>query len=372
MIERLYVNNFRTLVNTTFDWTTQRSVLLLGKNGAGKSTVLHALAVLQSIARGPNRVRDTISPNDFTLHARDQVMRFRAEMDAQGAKYSYEVAFDWPERFIEARVLEEDLRHNGQAVFSRRLNEVRLQNGTTFRLDWHVFALPVVNETQSPGPIGTVRNLLADMMIISPSPEKMSGFSEAPDTQLAFRADNFAACLRSLIEKRPKSYQAFEQFTRSVIPDFSSIEHTERGREGGKQLRVTFASDQPRRTFSIDFDALSDGERCLLLASYVLARCAIRGTDDPPVVCAWDEPDAHLSISEVGHLIMSLRRAASTSDAQFIATSHNPETIRRFSDENTFLLARASHLEPTTVTRLADRRYSGDLVDALIRDEVGT
>jgi hypothetical protein len=48
---------------------------------------------------------------------------------------------------------------------------------------------------------------------------------------------------------------------------------------------------------------------------------------------------------------MSLRKAFQLG-GQLIATSHNPEAIRRFSDENTFVLHRKSHMEPTIVRPL--------------------
>jgi hypothetical protein len=88
-----------------------------------------------------------------------------------------------------------------------------------------------------------------------------------------------------------------------------------------------------------------------------------------PVVCFWDEPDNFLAISEVGHFILALRKAFQ-SGGQFIATSHNPETISSFSKENTFLLYRKSHLEPTLVRSISEIPVSGDLVNALTRGDV--
>ena len=70
-----------------------------------------------------------------------------------------------------------------------------------------------------------------------------------------------------------------------------------------------------------------------------------------PVLCFWDEPDNYLALAEVGHFVLALRKAFQ-SGGQFIATSHNPEAIRRFSDENTLVLYRKSHLEPTIVRPL--------------------
>jgi hypothetical protein len=55
---------------------------------------------------------------------------------------------------------------------------------------------------------------------------------------------------------------------------------------------------------------------------------------------------------------------------QFIATTHHPETVRKFSDETTLVFSRKSHLDPTVVRPLADYTYTGDLINALIRDEI--
>ena len=88
-----------------------------------------------------------------------------------------------------------------------------------------------------------------------------------------------------------------------------------------------------------------------------------------PVLCFWDEPDNYLALPEVGHFVFALRKAFQ-SGGQFIATSHNPEAIRRFSEENTLVLFRKNHLEPTIVRPLNQLQVSGDLVGALIRGDV--
>jgi ABC-type uncharacterized transport system ATPase subunit len=88
-----------------------------------------------------------------------------------------------------------------------------------------------------------------------------------------------------------------------------------------------------------------------------------------PLVCFWDEPDAHLALSEVGHFVVALRQAFHAG-GQFIMTSHNPEAIRRFSDENTLVLYRKTHLEPTIARPLSELQVKGDLVSALVRGDV--
>ena len=67
---------------------------------------------------------------------------------------------------------------------------------------------------------------------------------------------------------------------------------------------------------------------------------------------------------------MELRKVFQKSGGQLIVTSHNPEAIRQFSDENTLLLFRNSHLEPTQIRRIADLQIQGDLVNALIGNDI--
>ena len=372
MIERLHVHNFRCLENFTLDFAGQRSAVLIGKNGAGKSTALNALRVFQKICRGPNRVKNVVLASDFTRHRKEPPMQFEVDAALAGNRYQYRVSFEWPEGFYEARILEESLSRDGVSVFTRQQGQVQLAGGSAFGLDWHVFALPVINEKPPSRSLQDVKAFFAGMLLLAPIPQRMKGFSEEPATELDYDALNYAACLRSLLQQKPKAYSEFESFVKGrtdgekgVIPDFSSIENRERGKEGGSQLVVTVQPPGSRETLSFDLDDLSDGEKCFLLSAYVVAANAV----GPPVVCVWDEPDNHLSLSEVGHFITAMRKMTNRG-GQFIATTHHPETIRKFSDDNTFVLTRKSHLDPTVPQLLRAFAYNGDLIHALVREEI--
>jgi predicted ATPase len=202
------------------------------------------------------------------------------------------------------------------------------------------------------------------MVLIAPVPTAMTGFAEEPSIELQDDAGNYAACLLAMLQQKPKAYSTFESYVKTVIPDFSSIENPPRG-ESGTQLIVKFEQDKPQRSLSVEFKALSDGEKCFFLSAYIIASNMVGS----PVICMWDEPDNHLSLSEVGQFITALRKMTNRS-GQFIATTHHPETVRKFSDETTFVLTRKSHLDPSIVRPLADFTYSGDLINALIRDEI--
>ena len=115
----------------------------------------------------------------------------------------------------------------------------------------------------------------------------------------------------------------------------------------------------------IGSSSISAGEKCFFLSAYIIAS----NTVGSPVFCMWDEPDNHLSLSEVGQFVTGLRKMTNRR-GQFIATTHHPETVRKFSDETTLVLTRKSHLDPIVVRSLAEFTYHGDLINALIRDEI--
>ncbi|MBA3313777.1 MAG: AAA family ATPase [Planctomycetaceae bacterium] len=363
MIERLYVHNFRGLDNFTLDLGDRSSALLIGKNGAGKSTVLQSIKLFQSICRGSGRVGKLISETDFTQNRIDQPMRFELDLILNEKQFKYEIAFEWPDGFREARILDESLSRDGTAVFTRHQAQVQIIGGSLFGLDWHVFGLPVINEPQGRS-IQDVKTFFATMLLTAPIPANMSGFSEEPSVELQYDAKNIASCIRGLLEQKPAGYSIFDRYIKAIIPDFSSIEYVSRG-ERGKQLVVRFQDKESHQNLSVEFKSLSDGEKCFFLSAYIIASNAVGS----PVICIWDEPDNHLSLSQVGYFITDLRKMSSRG-GQFIATSHHPETIRKFSDETTLVLARRSHFEPTVVRPLAEFNYDGDLVNALIRDEI--
>ena len=156
VIRRLYVHNFRCLENFELPVLGQSSVLLIGNNGSGKTTVGAALEILQRIARGTNRVGDLVKPKDFTRGRIDVPMRFEIEVELKASIYEYVIAFEFPDGFKELRVLEEKFAVNGKPVYTRDHAQVQLgkkkgipsieefARTANFSIDWHMVALPIV------------------------------------------------------------------------------------------------------------------------------------------------------------------------------------------------------------------------------------
>jgi predicted ATPase len=367
MLRRLYVHNFRCLENFELPVAGHSSVLLIGKNGAGKTTVGFALEVLQKIARGTNRVGDLVKPKDLARGRTDVPMRFEIEVELEKKVYEYSIAFEFPEGFRELRVFEERLAVGGSPVYTREMAQVHLarvgqEKEAQFRIDWHLVALPIVQESSEKDALSVFKRWLARILILRPLPSLISGESKEETLRPNHQLTNFAAWFSGLLAQAPPAYAKIDEYLKQVMPDLKYITNPETGKDA-RSLIVHFSNGQG--SLNLPFEDLADGEKCFMIWALVLAANSAYG----PLLCFWDEPDNHLAPSEVGHFVLALRKEFQQG-GQFIATSHNSEAIRRFSDENTLILYRKNHLEPTIVRPVKDLRISGDLISALVRDDV--
>jgi predicted ATPase len=367
VIRRLYVHNFRCLENFELRFAGQSSVLLIGKNGSGKTTVGLALEILQRIARGTTRVDSLVKPKDRSRGRGDVPVRFEIEVDLNSVIYEYSVAFEFPEGFKELRVLEEKLTSDGSPVYTRDHAQVNLarargEQEAKFRIDWHMVALPIVQEQSQADPLFIFKQWLSRMPILRPTPGSIIGDSNQETLEPNPQVTNFGAWFSGLVAYAPAAYSKIDDYLRQVMPDFKDIKNPLIGKDS-RSLDLQFSNGQA--SIKIPFEDLSDGEKCFMICALVLAANDAYG----PLVCFWDEPDNFLALDEVGHFVLALRRAF-LSRGQFITTSHNPEAIRRFSAENTLVLQRKSHLEPTIVRPLSELQVKGDLVGTLIRGDL--
>ena len=198
MIQRIYIHNYRCFEN--FDLTIgagTSSVLVIGKNGSGKSSLIDALRMIQSIARGDNRIPQFLKKEDFTFDRLDVPIRIEITANLDVQKFEYGVAIEFPANFQEPKIKEEFLKADGQNVFTRQEAEVSLAGGSTsFLVDWHVVALPVVQLKGAKNPLERFRSWIAKAVLIAlVPPDWFSGvLSEFPASY---------STIESFLEKLP-------------------------------------------------------------------------------------------------------------------------------------------------------------------------
>ncbi len=236
MLRRLYVHNFRCLENFELEPDKNKTTLLIGRNGTGKTTVGLALGILQRIARGVNRVDDLVKPKDLALGRTEAPMRFEIEVELDDAIFEFSVAFELPEGFRALRVYEEKLSINNKPVYDRSLAKVeRHRSGSgreaQFVIDWHLVALPIVHQESEKDPIATFRNWLSRSLLLRPVPSLISGDSEGTlvrkgqSLQPEPTVINLGEWFTDVMTLAPAAYSRVESYLKQVMPDLKQIKN---------------------------------------------------------------------------------------------------------------------------------------------------
>lgn len=368
MLTRIYANNFRCFENFSFKPNPDSSVLLVGKNGSGKSTLRAVLKLLQQIGQGKSRVGDLVKSSDFTRGRSDVPIRIEVDANVRGRNYSYSIAFELPERFRELRVLQESLAVDGHSIFNREVAQVTHHrdsgspSSTKFNMDWHLVALPVIQDHTLPNALEDFRQWLASIVILAPIPVLMKGEADTESTDIDEHASNWANWLSDILERYPSAYSDISEQLRHVMPDLADFRFERIGKDA-KALVVRFKNELD--SFELPAESLSDGEKCFFLCAVVLAANRTVG----PLLTFWDEPDNYLSLHEVSQFVTALR-AGFTATGQIMMTSHNAEAIRRFSNDSTWILGRRSHAEPTLIARFDEFPSGRNLLNELTEGEL--
>ena len=356
MIRRLNIYNFRCLESLELDFTGRSTVLLVGDNGSGKSTIRKVLEILQQIGQGVARADQLISREDRTLFVSDNEVRFEVEAtlaDGSVAHYSFALAFVGP---LDIIVVSESLVVSDVVLISRIGEEVTRPSGKTLISD-EVLALPGFFGSRSP-----MMRWFQSIIVLSPIPALVDGESREGTNLPSLRMADYAAWFRTTIGDYPTAYPHYFEFLKPIMPDLHSVQNRSTGLES-KSLEFLFRGEDGQ-DIVVPFGSLSDGEKCLAFAALVVAASRLNRS----LTCFWDEPDNHIGLSEVGHFVTALRQNF-RKHGQLIVTSHNPEAIRGFSAENTLILSRGSHHEGPRARWASERISKIDLAEALMRGD---
>jgi ABC-type branched-subunit amino acid transport system ATPase component len=183
VIRRFYVHNFRCLENFELPVSGQSSVLLIGNNGSGKTTVGLALEILQKIARGTNQVSDLVKPKDLARGRADVPMRFEIEVELEGKIYGYTIVFEL-KGLKELLVLEEKFEVGGRVIYAREAAQTPWKEiaaamlRANLPIDRHLVALPLIQEQLRNDPLLVFKQWLARMLILRPIPSLILGDSK--------------------------------------------------------------------------------------------------------------------------------------------------------------------------------------------------
>jgi hypothetical protein len=125
-------------------------------------------------------------------------MRFEIEVELEAQTYGYSIAFEFPEGFKELRVLEEKLTVGGKPVYSREVAQVHVakmgqEKEASFLIDWHLVALPIIQQQSKHDPLIVFKQWLARMLILRPVPSLILGDSKEETLEPNLPVTDFGA-----------------------------------------------------------------------------------------------------------------------------------------------------------------------------------
>ncbi len=348
MITRLYVNNFRCLVNFKAEFDS--FAVLCGPNGAGKSSVFDALRLLRNLATGDALLGGTgehdIPGLEFTKWLDSTVQEFELGLSVEGHAFEYVIHIEQTSDSEKPRVIRENALCDGQPLFERDIEGVRFLrtdgNQAFFPLDWRQAALRAIEPRGVHiSKVKLLQEEIAKLLILRPNPRSMERESKAEARYPDLSMINLTSWYRSLFQEQEWS-DALRKLLQDVWPDFRSFKLVDTGMNA-KALQLRFESETSKPTF-LFFENLSDGERTLI--GLYMVRAALETGVARTVML--DEPDNFVGLPELQPWVLSMRELLDEKH-QLVVISHHPEILSNSGEANGRYLWRDNHTSPTRI-----------------------
>lgn len=324
MIKRLYVDNYKCLVN--FELNFDELTLLLGVNGAGKTSVMDVMIALRQLLRGVAKAND---PGVFPASSRTrwqsratQVVEMDVVLGEDELTYRIEVEHDSEGRT--ARVRHESLKAAGKPLFEFIEGDVQqvrddYSPGPAFASDWTESALARVAPRRDSTRVTRFLEFMHRIVVVNLQPQRITSSATTEDAWLARDGGNFASWYRNVFQEYHDALAPYLADLKEVLAGFNSI-RLERVSQGARVFSVVFREGQER--FELGLEEMSDGERALLALYAVIHLADRRGT-----TLFLDEPDNYLALPEIQPWLFALQDALGEGVSQAVLTSHHPELI---------------------------------------------
>ena len=339
MIKRLYVDNYKCLVN--FELRLHELTLLLGPNGVGKTSVLDVMFALRKLLSGEAKVtdRDAFPTRTLTRWQKRDKQVFEVDVVLEGDELTYrlELLHERPTR--RARVALERLESKGKPLFEFQMGEVHLYRddhspGPTFGADWAESDLARVPPSHDNTRLTRFLEFMRKVIVCGLYPGSFDTESTTEDAVLKRDAHNFASWYRHLLLERQELVPEFTKALQEVIDGFRGIRMEKVGLDT-RALMVMF--DQFDERYELRLDETSDGQRALI-ALYSLVRPAA----GQGYTLFLDEPDNYIALTEIQPWLIGLADACGEEVPQAVLCSHHPELIDYLGSDRGLVFRRES------------------------------
>ncbi len=351
MIQRLYVNNYKCLVN--FELHLQELSLLLGPSGGGKTAVLDIMYALRRLLSGDARVTDanTFSTRTLTRWQHQDLQIFEIDVRLQSGDYTYRLEVEHERPSKKARIHIERLVADGGPLFECSQGEVQLYRdnhspGPHYAADWSESALARVASRGDNTRLTSFLEFMRKVLVCGIHPPSIVTESDSEAPLLERDGGNFSDWYRHVLQERPDLVPEFTNTLKQALgAELKGIRLERIGHET-RALMVAFVDREDvdsQESYELRFEEISDGQRALV-ALYGLTQLS----SDQGYTLFLDEPENYVALPEIQPWLMNLEDACGATLSQAVITSHHPELIDYLGCEHGVLLDRETSGVVTT------------------------
>jgi predicted ATPase len=375
MLKRIYVNNFRCLVN--FEFTVDSLNLFLGSNGSGKTTVFEVLRKLQKFILGDQafqqdyKVSDLFASKDLTRWQKSNIQKFELDIEGNGGIYKYTLEIEHQRDYAPPRMRLESLTFDGQPLFNFwvdpgdigiTVGQARLYNDDPNResvylpfFDGSRSGISFIYERPDNLKLTWFKKRISNFFIVQINPYIMESESLKEESSPNWDMSNYAAWYSYLSQESQGKIFKLTLELQKIIPGFDSFQNSKSG-----DVRILSASFTRPSKAAYRLNELSHGQR-VLIALYTLIYCS---PDEDFTLCI-DEPENFLALPEIKPWWGKVMDYCLENQAQAMLISHHPLLINYLASNSGYWFEREDN-EAVRVRRITDTVEEGLSVAKLI------
>ncbi len=345
MIERVFIDNVWSFVN--FEWRPGPLVMLLGSNGAGKTSLLDVIRSVQRLVLGEAPLAAIFPDRSRTRWDDRREQTIEIDIRGNGGLYRYGLIVDHDPRYpgkpviVRERLTFDDawvLEVDGGEL--HQFTDTGAEPNAPARIKATRSGIRTVEATNDLKRLLWFKWWISGLWVLRPDPRVMDAKIEGMSADvLADNMVNFAAWYVYQLRQKPGIMFKANQALAQIIPGFLEL------CEQNGHLRVRFGDENDQHSFG--YGHLSDGQKTLIALYIVRHMAAVPGK-----TLLIDEPDNYVTIREIQPWMMEVAEAALRKDGpQVWIVSHHPEKMNPLARDYGWVFYREG-AGPTQVKRM--------------------
>ena len=339
MITRLYADNYRCFVN--FELHLDALSLLLGMNGAGKSSVLDIVFALRELLGGRTAVSEKTAfpPSTLTRWQSRDVQTFELDVELEGSAYSYRLEVKHSREKRTAGIEREHLTMDGNTLFEFVGGRVQLyrddlSKGPSFPADCEMSWLARTTPGKDNRNLARFQNFVQNVIVCGLQPGVFASESATEDDLLDRDGRNFVGWYRNMAQERPDLIAEYTKTLQDVLHGFRGFRLQKAGMDTRALLMVFHEANEE---YALRFEEVSDGQR-MLVVLYALICLAVGQRH----TLFLDEPMNFVALREVQPWLQELSDLCGESLSQAVICSDHPEIVDYLGGDKGRFLRRGS------------------------------